>query len=223
MGKLIVFEGLDGSGKSTQLNNLKRYLSKNGILYKQIKLPDYEHDSSILVRNYLNGDYGSKPDDVNAYAASSLFAVDRFASFKLFWGKDYNNGSLILADRYTTSNAALQCSKLPKEQWDEYLEWLYDFEFNKIGIPKPDVVLFFDMLPEISQKLLSKRYNGVESKKDIHERDREYLERCRTASLYSAQKLGWTVIKCYDGDMPRPIDDIFCEVSAIVSKLIKGE
>ena len=221
MGKLIVFEGLDGSGKSTQLNNLKRYLADIGVAHKQIKLPDYEHDSSILVRNYLKGDYGSKPDDVNAYAASSLFAVDRFASFKMYWGRDYNAGSLILADRYTTSNAALQCSKLPKDKWDEYLEWLYDFEFNKIGIPKPDLVLFFDMLPQISQTLLSKRYKGEESKKDIHERDRQYLERCRDASLYSAEKLGWEVIKCYEGDSPKSIEEIFKTVKDKVSQLIK--
>lgn len=221
MGKLIVFEGLDGSGKSTQLENLKQYFDDLSVEFKQIKLPDYEHDSSILVRNYLNGEYGNRPDDVNAYAASSLFAVDRFASFKKFWGNDYNAGKIILADRYTTSNAALQCSKLPKEEWDMYLEWLYDFEFNKIGIPKPDLVLFFDMLPEISQRLLSKRYEGEESKKDIHERDSKYLERCRTASLYSAQKLGWHVIKCYDGQEPKSINEIFETVKQLVGGVIK--
>lgn len=220
MGRLVVFEGLDGSGKSTQLENLKKYFEQNSVEYRQIKLPDYEHDSSVLVRNYLNGDYGSKPDDVNAYAASALFAVDRFASFKVFWGNDYNSGKFILADRYTTSNAALQCSKLPREQWDSYLEWLYDFEFNKIGIPKPDVVLFFDMLPEISQKLLTKRYDGKESKKDIHERDKEYLERCRVASLYSAQKLGWKVIKCYKDNEPRSISEIFEDVKSTLNYII---
>ena len=221
MGKLIVIEGTDGSGKSTQFRKLTQRLEREGQSFKTLVFPRYTEPSSALIRMYLGGEFGTHPSDVNAYAASSLFAVDRFASFKMYWGRDYNAGSLILADRYTTSNAALQCSKLPKDKWDEYLEWLYDFEFNKIGIPKPDLVLFFDMLPQISQTLLSKRYKGEESKKDIHERDRQYLERCRDASLYSAEKLGWEVIKCYEGDSPKSIEEIFKTVKDKVSQLIK--
>ena len=124
MGKLIVFEGLDGSGKSTQLEQFTKYLNEQNIKFRRIKLPDYDNPSSTLVKMYLNGEFGSKPTDVNAFAASAFYAVDRFAGFKSNWGDDYKNGSLIIADRYTTSNAVHQCSKLDENQRDEYLEWL---------------------------------------------------------------------------------------------------
>ncbi|MGN1081109.1 MAG: dTMP kinase [Acutalibacteraceae bacterium] len=223
MGKLIVFEGLDGSGKTTQLEKMKGYLDECGISYRHIKLPNYGSDSSVLVRHYLAGDYGEKPGDVNAFAASSFFAVDRYASFKADWGRDYCDGRLIVADRYTTSNAALQCSKLCESEWDFYLDWLYDFEFEKLKIPRPDKVIFLDMPPEISQKLLSSRYNGDEQRKDIHERDLEYLLRCREASLYAAKKLGWTVIKCWEGENARQIDDIFADILKETKNVLKGE
>lgn len=218
-----MLEGLDGCGKTTQLERLKRYFTENSVSFRQIKLPDYGSDSSILVRHYLSGDYGKKADDVNAYAASVLFAADRFASFKTDWEKDYISGKLILADRYTTSNAALQCCKLRREMWDGFLDWLYDFEFCKIGIPKPDRVIFLDMKPEISQRLLSGRYSGHEEKKDIHEKDVEYLKRCREASLYSADRLGWKVIRCDDGENVKSIDDIFSEVLNKINDIITGE
>ncbi len=175
MGKLIVIEGLDGSGKSTQINKLREWFESQNISYKQIKLPDYDDKSSTLVKMYLNGDFGSKPDDVNAYAASSFYAVDRYASFKQHWIDDYEGGKVILADRYTTSNAVHQISKLPKEIWDEYLDWLYEFEFDRLGIPKPDLVIYLDMDIAVSQKLLNKRYDNDADKKENHERDIEYL------------------------------------------------
>lgn len=220
MGKLIVIEGLDGSGKSTQIELLKAYLDENCINYKQIKLPDYEDKSSTLVKMYLQGDFGNKPDDVNAFASSSFYAVDRFASYKRHWGDDYNNGTLILADRYTTSNAVHQTCKLQESQWDNYLDWLYDFEFNLIKIPKPDLVLYFDMHPDISQRLMSHRYKGDEGKKDIHERDTEYLKHCRKAALYAANRLGWSVITCFEGDEPLSIESIFEKVKAEVLKVL---
>ena len=160
MGKLIVIEGLDGSGKSTQIAKIKDWLSSVGADFKQIKLPDYDDPSSTLVRMYLAGQFGSKPDDVNAYAASCFYAADRYASFKQHWKDDYDGGSIILADRYTTSNAVHQCSKLPETEWDSYLDWLYDFEFDKLCIPKPDLTVFLDMDIAVSQKLLSHRYNN---------------------------------------------------------------
>lgn len=205
---LIVIEGLDGSGKSTQVELLKNRLINDGLKLKQIKLPDYEDESSTLVRMYLKGDFGKKADDVNIYAASSFYAVDRFASYKRHWKDDYLSGTVILADRYTTSNAVHQTVKLPENEWDEYLSWLTDYEYNKMGIPAPTAVIFLDMPVEISQKLMSQRYGGNEEKKDIHEADVEYLKKCHKAALFAAEKFGWSVIKCSDGEKPLPIEEI---------------
>ena len=156
-GKLIVIEGLDGSGKSTQIELLKRELINSGKTVKQIKLPDYESRSSELVKMYLGGEFGSNPSDVNTFAASLFYTVDRYANFQKVWKNDYLNGTLILADRYTTSNAVHQTVKLPKDRWDAYLDWLFETEYEKVGIPSPDKVIFLDMDVDISQKLMSKR------------------------------------------------------------------
>lgn len=205
---LIVIEGLDGSGKSTQVELLKQRLISKNIPVRQIKLPDYDDPSSTLVKMYLNGDFGKKADDVNIYAASSFYAVDRFASYKRHWEKDYLGGTVIIADRYTTSNAVHQSVKLPESEWDGYLSWLTDYEYVKMRIPKPDAVVFLDMPVDISQKLMSKRYGGNESKKDIHEADVEYLKKCRKAAMFAAEKFGWSIIKCSDGENPLPIEEI---------------
>ena len=157
MGKLIIIEGLDGCGKSTQTALLEKYFQNENINYKKIKLPDYESKSSALVKMYLGGEFGENADDVNAYAAGAFYAVDRFASYKLDWGKDYEAGTLILADRYATSNSIYQMEKIDEAKWDEYLDWSADFEYNKIGIPKPDLVIFLDMPVEVSQKLMTSR------------------------------------------------------------------
>lgn len=215
-GKLIVIEGLDGSGKSTQIELLKSKLSDKQI--RQIKLPDYDSPSSTLVKMYLHGEFGKNPDDVNAYAASAFYAVDRFANFKTKWKEFYDNGDIIISDRYTTSNAYHQSTKIPREIWSEYFDWLEDFEYNLIGIPKPDAVIYLDMPIEISQKMMSKRYSGDETKKDIHESNIEYLLKCREAALVAAEEMGWHVIKCNNGDEPRSIDDIGDEIFGIVSK-----
>ena len=221
MGKLIVIEGLDGSGKSTQIARLtKRIQEKCDIKIKQIKLPDYESECSIPVKKYLNGDFGKEPHDVNAYAASCFYAVDRFANYKTKWKNDYDNGMLILADRYTTSNAYHQATKLPKSQWNEYFNWLQDFEYNKIGIPKPDAVIYLDMPIEISQKMMSERYNGDESKKDIHEANISYLMKCREAAKDAAEAMGWFVIDCADGDNPRSIESIGKEIDNYIDKFV---
>ena len=219
MGKLIVIEGLDGSGKSTQIEIIKKSLENKGLKYKQIKLPDYDDPSSTLVRMYLAGEFGDKPGDVNAFAASSFYAVDRYANFKRHWKDLYENDYVILADRYTTSNCVHQCSKLPEEDWDSYISWLYNYEFNQLAIPKPDLVIFLDMDPEISQKLMSSRYKGDENKKDIHEKDTEYLAKCRKAAFYSAEKLGWKVIKCYSDGNPLPIEEIANKISNLTDEV----
>ena len=218
MSKLIIMEGLDGSGKSTQTRLLEEYFASNDIKYKKIKLPDYDSPSSTLVKMYLGGEFGSNADDVNAYAAGAFYAVDRFASYKLGWKREYDNGTLILADRYATSNSIYQMEKIDKSQWDEYLDWSADFEYNKIGIPKPDMVIYLDMPVEISQKLMTSRYNGDEGKKDVHEANVDFLNRCRESALYAAKKQGWYVVPCSDGTEPYSVEHIHNEVVRIVKE-----
>ncbi len=207
-GRLIVIEGLDGSGKSTQFELLYKRLSVGGRAIKKISFPDYGQPSSALVKMYLNGEFSSDPEAVNAYAASSFYAVDRYASYMRFWKSEYENGTDILAARYTTSNCIYQMTKLPKEQWDGYILWLEEFEYERLGLPRPDKVIFLDMPIEISQRLLSGRYGGDESKKDIHESDVGFLEKCRQAALFSAEKCGWDIINCSKDGEPLARDVI---------------
>ena len=221
MGKLIVIEGLDGCGKSTQLELLPEALKKKGIECKSVSFPDYESNSSALVKMYLNGDFGKQPGDVNGYAASVFYAADRYASYKQKWGSYYENGGIIVSGRYTTSNAVHQCSKLPESEWEDFLQWLYDFEYKKIGIPKPDLVIFLDMPVDVSQKLLSGRYNGDSDKKDIHERDTDYLDRCRKAAKFTADFSGWETVCCAEGDEPRTIDAIAQDILNLVMQVIE--
>jgi dTMP kinase len=220
MGKLIVIEGLDGSGKSTQLERLPIALKEKGIACRTVSFPCYEDDSSALVKMYLAGQFGSKPGDVNAYAASCFYAVDRFASFKKDWGEFYNGGGVIISGRYTTSNAVHQCSKLDESEWEDFLSWLYEFEYEKLGIPAPDKVIFLDMPTEVSQKLLDKRYNADGGHKDIHESDVEYLNKCRKAALFTADYSGWVKIPCAKDGEPRTIEDIAEDVLAEALKII---
>lgn len=221
MGKLIIFEGLDGSGKGTQAALTAQKLRQRGVTLRQVTFPDYDSESSALVKMYLSGRFGQKPNDVNAYAASSFYAVDRFASYKTDWGAFYREGGLVLSDRYTTSNAVHQCSKLPPAQWDGFLNWLFDFEYKKIGIPEPDLVLYLAVDPEVSQKLLENRYHGDESKKDIQEKDREYMARSRAAAEYCARTLGWQRIECTcAGRAMRPVEEINAEILAKTDRIL---
>ncbi len=220
MGKLIVIEGLDGSGKSTQLELLPQNLLKNGINCKSVSFPDYDSNSSALVKMYLGGEFGKKPDDVNAYAASLFYAVDRFASYKTTWGEYYNQNGVIVSGRYTTSNAVHQTSKMEEKHWEGFLDWLYDLEYNKVGIPKPDKVIFLDMPVEVSQKLLSNRYKGDEGKKDIHESDMAYLDKCRKAAMFTAEYSDWTIVSCAKDGVPRTIEDIANDVLNETLKVI---
>ena len=220
MGKLIVIEGLDGCGKSTQRELLPQNLLKNGIESKSVSFPDYDSNSSALVKMYLGGEFGKKPGDVNAYAASLFYAVDRFASYKTNWGDYYNQNGVIVSGRYTTSNAVHQTSKMDESEWQGFLDWLYDLEYNKVGIPKPDKVIFLDMPIEVSQKLLSGRYNGDEGKKDIHESDTAYLDKCRKAAMFTAKYSGWTIIPCAKDGEPRTIEDIAKDILEETLKVI---
>lgn len=219
-GKLIVIEGLDGSGKGTQTALLTAALTEKGINVKQVSFPDYNNPSSALVKMYLNGELGSKPDDVNAYAASSFYAVDRYASYKQFWQADYEAGTVILADRYATSNAIYQLSKLPENERTDYLNWLEFYEYTQLQLPKPDAVIYLDVPIEISQRLLEKRYNGDTTKKDLHESNLEFLKQCRSSALYSAKVQGWQIVGCANNDELRSIDDIHNEVLQLVLKAL---
>ena len=219
-GKLIVLEGLDGSGKATQAKLLAEHLTAEGLQVREITFPDYESDSSALVKMYLAGRFGDKPDDVNAYAASSFYAVDRYASYKTDWGRFYEEGGVAIADRYTTSNAVHQCSKLPPEQLESFLHWLFDYEFDLLGLPAPDKVIYLQVDPAVSQRLMTARYHGDETKKDVHEKDTEYLARSRRAAEYCAAHLGWDTVHCTAGDTMRSIEEIQNEVRELVRSIL---
>ncbi|MBR2079449.1 MAG: deoxynucleoside kinase [Clostridia bacterium] len=220
MGKIIVIEGLDASGKDTQSRLLQERLNKEGYETYKLDLPYYDDPSSTLVKMYLGGELGDKPSDVNAYAASTFYAVDRYASFKKHWQKEYESDKIIVANRYTTSNASHQMTKLSEDEWDSYLQWLFEFEYKKMGIPEPDCVIFLDMPVEISQKLLMKRYEGDSAKKDVHERDVEYLKACHRAAEYASRKLSWNVILCGENMEPFSFEYISDKVYDCVKKEI---
>ena len=216
MGRLIVLDGLDGSGKATQAQMLAESLAEQGRQVRKLSFPDYSHPSSALIRMYLAGEFGEDAASVNAYAASSFYAVDRVASFLKYWKEDYNQGIMIIADRYTTSNAIHQMVKLPQREWEGYLAWMEDYEYNKLGLPKPSQVIYLDMPPEISRELLAERYQHREEKKDLHERDFQYLLQCRQAAYYAADRLGWVVVPCSDGERPYQKEEIHRQVLKIV-------
>ena len=220
MGQLIVFEGTDGSGKATQTRLLGERLAREGVDFRKLDFPRYGQPSCALVELYLGGAFGQRPEDVNAYAASSFYAVDRYASYKQDWGSYYEQGGLLLADRYTTSNAVHQTAKMPEAERSAFLEWLFDFEYTKIGIPVPDRVIYLDVDPAVSQKLMSDRYQGDESKKDIHEKDTEYLMRSQRAARYCADALGWTRVACCQNDTMRSISQIHADVLRAVKEIL---
>lgn len=217
-GKLIVIDGLDGSGKSTQAKRLYDTLAAAGKRVKLISFPDYEKSSSALVRMYLAGEFSQNADDVNAYAASSFYAVDRYASYMKYWRDFYESGGLVIATRYVSSNAIHQMEKLPREEWDGFLSWLADYEYEKLGLPRPDRILFLDMPRDAADKLIENRYGGDESKKDIHEKNRKYLEQCERTAAYAAKNEGWTVIPCAQDGVPRPQEDIAEEILTVLNK-----
>jgi len=217
-GKLIVIEGLDGSGKATQSEKLFNQFKEAGNKVMKVSFPDYDSDSSALVKMYLAGQFGTDPDSVNPYAASSFYAVDRFASYAKNWKQFYLDGGIIIADRYTTSNAIHQCAKLPEEKWEAFIKWLFDYEYKLIGIPEPYRTIYLRVDPDVSQGLMTKRYEGNEAKKDIHESNLDYLRRSRLAADYCAKSLGWSVVECIvDGNM-RSIDDIAADVLRIANE-----
>ena len=215
-GKLIVIEGLDGSGKATQAKALYEEIQKREKNVMKVSFPDYESQSSALVKMYLAGEFGTDPDSVNPYAASSFYAVDRFASYAKNWKKFYLEGGVVIADRYTTSNAIHQCAKLPEDKWEDFIKWLFEYEYKLIGIPEPYKTIYLRVDPDVSQELMTKRYEGNENKKDIHEANLDYLKRSRRAADFCAKTLGWSVVECIKDGAMRGIEDIHDEIMAII-------
>lgn len=223
-GKLIIVEsGTDGSGKATQTQKLYDKLIAQGKKVRKITFPNYDSPACMPVKMYLNGEFGSNPGDVNAYVASTFYAIDRFASFKNDWGEFYNNGGIILSDRYTTSNMVHQAVKMDDRfERDKYLNWLYELEFELYGLPKPDCVVFLNLSPIISQKLMVDRANKFtgDKQKDIHECNHEYLKNCYDNSLEIANKYNWKMVKCNEGEELKSIEDISDEVYEIVKEYV---
>lgn len=216
-GQLIVLEGTDGSGKSTQKDLLIKKLTEKRVDFRTVTFPRYSHESSALVRMYLGGEFGSDPDSVPAKTASVLYAVDRYASFKKDWEDYYRNGGIIVCDRYTTSNAVHQTPKLPEGEWFDFTDWLFDFEYSVMGIPAPDMVLFLDMPTEYSLSLIEKRQGD---KGDIHEKDHEYLARCRKCALKICEKYGWKKISCVENGRIKAAEEISNDIAKLVLERI---
>lgn len=219
-GKLIIIEAGDGCGKATQAKALTDRLQREKKDARQVEFPDYQSDSSALIKMYLNGSFGARADDVNAYAASTFYAVDRYASFRTKWQAQYESGSIIIADRYTTSNMVHQAVKLTDAREREtYLAWLWDLEFVKMGLPVPDAVVFLEMPPPISARLIADRSQATGAAKDIHEQDQSYLLRCHAAYCALAEKYGWHTVHCAQGGTLKTIACIHEEIYEKVQRL----
>lgn len=223
MGKLIIIEAGDGSGKATQTKRLFERLQKESYNVRKISFPNYESPSSALIKMYLSGEFGEKADDVNPYVASTFYAVDRFASFKKDWETYYNEDGIILADRYTTSNMVHQASKIvDQDERDRYLDWLNDFEFRLFQLPEPDMVIFLDMPPEYSRKLIADRNNKFtgEAEKDIHEKDAEHLNEAYKNAKSIADKYGWVQIPCTQDGRVKTIEEIHKMIYSKVKEIL---
>ena len=212
MGKLIVFEGTDGSGKSTQFALMTKRLQAMNIDFRTIEFPQYSEPSSALIRMYLGGEFGTRPSDVNAYAASTFYAVDRYASYQKVWREYYQNGGLMLSDRYTTSNAVHQASKEPEDKREDFFKWLYEFEHRHMELPVPDIVIYLDVPTELTGQMLRRREHNTNTHADIHEQNMDYLRLCRSTGRQAAEYYGWTIINCARDGKMRSIEDIHREL-----------
>ena len=215
-GKLIVFEGIDGSGKSAHYRRVCKHLEEDGIAYNHIVFPRYDNDSSALIRMYLGGEFGENPADVNAYTASTFFAVDRFASYRNDWGKIYDEGGFILSDRYTTSNAVHQGAKLADSELEPFFKWLYDLEYTKMGLPAPDLVIYLDVDVKTSLARMQHRQEKTNTSADIHEKDVKYLENCLRVADKAADYYGWTRIPFMKDGVERELEEKHEEIYSII-------
>ena len=221
MGKLIVIEGLDGSGKATQSSLLTETLEKAGKAVRKISFPNYESNASWPVRMYLGGEFGPRPEAVNAYAASTFCAVDRYASYVQDWRQAYEAGDLFLSDRYTTSNAVHQGGKVAAGERTAFFRWLYDLEYNRMELPRPDLVVLLDMPTELSEQLLRRREVDTHTQADIHEQDRAYLTRCRETAREAAAHYGWSLVSCARDGRLRTVEEIHEELYALVRRTLE--
>lgn len=221
MGKLIVFEGTDGSGKSTQFALLTQRLEQMQKPFYRLVFPQYKEESSALIRMYLGGEFGTSPADVNAYAASMFYAVDRFASYRKVWRPIYESETMILSDRYTTSNAVHQAAKEPEERREAFFRWLYEMEYDQMELPKPDLVIYLDMPTELTERLMRQRESDTQTKADIHEKDLEYLRLCRRTGLQAASYYGWKIVHCARDGALRSVQDIHAEIFDLVMKCLE--
>lgn len=218
MGKIISIDGLDGSGKKTQSERLCDYLKRIGRQARVFSFPMYDRVSATFVKMYLDGELGEDPAATNAYAASSFYAMDRYISYRTYWGSFCEGEGVVIFNRYTTANAVHQLSKLPRAEWDGFLAWLWDYEFTKLKLPVPDLIVYLVVPPEVSMALVEKRGE----KKDIHELDKNHIYKSYEAGLYAAEKLGWTRIDCCrDGSM-RTIEEIEAEIRGHVETLLQA-
>lgn len=222
-GRLIVIEGTDSSGKETQTAILYERLCERSKNIKKISFPNYNSPACEPVKMYLAGEFGIDAEKVNPYPASTMYAIDRYASYKKDWGNFYNNGGVIVTDRYTTSNMVHQASKIKdKEEKEKYLCWLEDLEYDKMEIPRPDLVIFLNMPTETAQKLMAERKNKItgEDKKDIHEKNIEYLKKSHENACEISKKYSWSEIKCVENNRLKTIDEISNEIFELVSKIL---
>ncbi len=225
-GKLIVIEGIDSSGKATQAELLFWTFKEKNKKVMKIEFPDYESPSSSLIKMYLNGDFGQEPEKINPYAASIFFAADRFASYEIKWKEFYNSGGIIICDRYVSSNMIYQASKFEDEnKREEYFKWIYDLEFNKLNLPKPDIVIFLSMPIEYCRVLLKGRPSKITGKpgKDIHEANNIYMQKVYKTAAKLSKKYSWFVLDCVDNDSLKSKETINKEIVTIIEKYFQNK
>ncbi|MBO7208669.1 MAG: thymidylate kinase [Clostridia bacterium] len=215
---LIVIEGVDGSGKQTQTELLLKKLKDSGKKAVKLTFPNYEGETSALVKMYLSGKFGKDADAVNPYAASIFYAADRIGSYLETWKQYIDNDTIVICDRYTTSNAIHQACKLKGEERDKYLDWLFPFEYDLLGLPKPDHVIFLNMPPEYGEQLTKNRANKITGgeTQDIHESNRAYIENSYNSALYTAKKFNWKVIDCVEQGKIKSIEEINNEITEVL-------
>lgn len=208
---IIDIEGTDGAGKKTQTDILFNFLIEQGYKVKKISFPNYDSESSALVKMYLRGEFGESANDINGYQASALYAVDRFATMSKINVDDYD---FVLFDRYVPSNMIHQSTRINDErELNEFLEWVEDFEYAKLGLPKPDKILFLNVPTEISMRLARSRdelKNGEQ--KDIHEKDDTHLINAYQKANYVAKKFDWIIIDCAENGKIKSIDEIHKDI-----------
>ena len=215
MSSLIVLEGSDGSGKATQTTRLYERLQNLGVDVIRVSFPNYESESSALIKMYLRGDFGATAEEVNPYAAATFYAVDRFASFQS-WKDFYAGDGVILADRYVGSNMAHQSAKIRrKADREKFLNWLDSFEYKRLKLPRPDLTIFLDMPPKIAAMLRRER-----GREDIHESDAVYMLKSYNAYKEIAEKFHWHIINCASGNFAKSAIDIHEEIFSLVEPML---